>query len=84
MFFRKEREMSKVCAICGKKAVYGNKITRRGMARKKGGAGRKITGISRRKFMPNLQKIKIVKNGKVERIYTCAKCIKADLIRKKA
>lgn len=76
--------MPKACAICGKKAVYGNKITRRGMARRKGGAGQKITGIARRKFMPNLQRVKTVDNGSTLRIYACAKCIKADKINKKA
>ncbi|PIQ88845.1 MAG: 50S ribosomal protein L28 [Candidatus Omnitrophica bacterium CG11_big_fil_rev_8_21_14_0_20_42_13] len=75
--------MPKSCKICGKTAVYGNKITRRGMARKKGGAGRKITGIARRCFTPNLQRIKAVISGKTERIYACTKCIKAGLVSKK-
>ncbi len=75
--------MPKICAICGKKAVYGNKITRRGMAKKKGGAGRKITGVARRKFMPNLQRIRAVINGAPRKIYACAKCIKAGLVNKK-
>jgi large subunit ribosomal protein L28 len=75
--------MSKICAICGKKVIHGNKITRRGMAKRKGGAGRKITGITPRKFMPNLQKVKIKLGGKIQKVYACTKCIKAGLIEKK-
>lgn len=76
--------MGKICAVCGKKAVYGNKITRRGMAKKKGGVGTKITGITRRRFMPNLQRVKTVIDGKTQRIYVCTKCTKAGKVNKKA
>lgn len=76
--------MPKTCTICSKKAIYGNKVTRRGMARKKGGAGRKITGITPRKFMPNLQRIRTVIKGRPQRTYICTKCIKAGLVNKKA
>ncbi len=74
--------MSKVCAICGKGPAAGRRIKRRGMARKKGGAGRKITGISKRRFMPNLQKVKAVIEGTVKNIYVCTKCIKAEKVEK--
>lgn len=74
--------MSKFCAICGKGPVAGRRIKRRGMARKKGGAGRKITGISKRRFMPNLQKVKAVIAGTVKNIYVCTKCIKAGKVEK--
>ncbi len=72
--------MSKICYTCGKIPVAGRSITRRGLAKKKGGVGKKITGISRRKFMPNLQSAKISKDGRTIRVRVCAKCLKAGKI----
>lgn len=75
--------MSRICAICGKRPFAGRSITRRGMAKKKGGVGRKITGISKRIFAPNLQRIKAVVKGTVKRIYVCTRCLKAGKVQKK-
>ncbi|MFA5038427.1 MAG: L28 family ribosomal protein [Candidatus Omnitrophota bacterium] len=75
--------MSKVCFICEKHKVAGGHIARRGMARAKGGAGRKITGRSRRFFHPNVHKMKIVDSkGRVISEYVCTKCLKAGKVRK--
>lgn len=74
--------MARVCEICGKKPVFGNKITRRGMAKKKGGVGKKTTGISRRQFLPNLQRVRAVVNGVATRIKVCSRCLKAGLVQK--
>lgn len=74
--------MAKVCAICGKKPVAGRSIARRGLAKKKGGVGRKITGITRRRFLPNLQKVKTVINGTHRTVLVCTKCIRAGKVRK--
>lgn len=76
----KENVMSKVCNICGKSPVAGRSIVRRGLAKKKGGVGRKITGITPRKFLPNLQVVKISKDGKPKRVRVCTKCIKAGKV----
>lgn len=75
--------MSKVCYICDKKKSIGGHIARRGMARAKGGAGRKITGRSKRAFLPNVQRIRIVTaRGSVITTYVCAKCLKAGKVKK--
>ena len=74
--------MSRVCAICGKKPRAGRTIKRRGMAKKKGGVGQKITGISKRTFSPNLQTVKAIVNKTVKRIKVCAKCLKAGKVQK--
>ena len=74
--------MSKICQICGKGPRAGRTIKRRGLAKKKGGAGRKITGISKRRFLPNLQTVKIIINGVPKRIRICTKCLKAGKIKK--
>ncbi len=75
--------MAKFCIICKKNKSMGRHVTRRGMARAKGGAGRKITGTSHRTFMPNLQKIRIINAaGQTIKAYVCAKCIKAGKVKK--
>ena len=72
--------MARECEICGKKAIAGNNIARRGMAKKKGGAGQKITGITKRRFKPNFQKVRVNINGQIKKILVCAKCIKANKV----
>lgn len=74
--------MSRICAICGKGPSAGRSIKRRGLAKKKGGVGRKITGVSKRFFLPNLQKVKVLINGTVKRIQICSKCLKANKVQK--
>ena len=73
----------KLCYFCGKRPMTGNSIARRGMAKKAGGVGKKITGITRRRFLPNLQKLRVViKTGLVRRINVCTGCIKAGKFQK--
>jgi len=74
--------MSKVCYICGKRPVAGRQITRRGLAKKKGGVGQRITGISPRRFLPNLQPVRAIVDGRIKRIRVCTKCLKAGKVRK--
>jgi large subunit ribosomal protein L28 len=76
--------MSKICYICGKRPVAGRRITRRGLAKKKGGVGQRITGISKRRFLPNLQPVNALINGKRKKIRVCTKCLKAGKIKKAA
>tara|TARA_B100000745_G_scaffold259431_1_gene182795 strand:+ start:246 stop:473 length:228 start_codon:yes stop_codon:yes gene_type:complete len=72
--------MSRACVVCGKSSQPGVKYKRRGMIRRKGGAGSKIVGKTLRRFSPNLQKVKIVLNGTVSRENVCASCIQAGKI----
>jgi large subunit ribosomal protein L28 len=51
--------MGMQCAITGKKPVLGYSYARRGKAKYLGGVGKKTTGVSRRTFQPNLQRIHI-------------------------
>jgi large subunit ribosomal protein L28 len=46
--------MSKVCQITGKKPAMGFKYVTRGIAKKKKGIGLKVTGKTRRRFIPNI------------------------------
>ncbi len=70
------------CIICGKQPESGKKYKRRGMAKKKGGAGSKVVGKSFRQVLPNLQRIKITIGGTVQRALVCASCIQANKISK--
>ena len=72
--------MGQQCAITGKKPTLGNHYARRGKAKYLGGVGRKVTGISRRKFKPNLQRIKAVIDGKVKTVRVCVKAIRSGLV----
>ncbi len=75
----------KICYICGKRPLTGNSIARRGMAKKEGGVGKKITGITRRRFLPNLQRVRaVLKNGTHRRIMVCTGCLKAGKVKKAA
>ena len=74
--------MPRVCQVCGKKMQMGNRIVRHGMAKSKGGIGLHTTGISRRKFMPNLQRIRVRENGGVSRKIVCTQCIRSEKVQK--
>ncbi len=74
--------MSRECPYTGKKTIFGNSITRRGKAKRLGGVGKKITGITRRKFKPNIQKVRAIVDGKVCRIRVSAKAIRMGVIQK--
>lgn len=74
--------MSRLCEFCGKRTVAGRSISRRGMAKKKGGVGKKVTGITRRKFKPNIHKVKVENGGGVMRVKICTKCLKSGVVTK--
>jgi large subunit ribosomal protein L28 len=74
--------MGMQCAITGKKPSLGNKIRRRGKAKYLGGVGRKVTGTTKRKFKPNLQRVKVEINGTVKTIRVAVSAIRSGLIQK--
>ena len=76
--------MSRLCYFTGKKTSAGNSIARRGKAKKHGGVGKNITGVTKRKFKPNIQKVRAIVDGKVCRIKVSAKAIRSGLVIKPA
>ena len=74
--------MSFKCEVCGKGTTFGNKLDRRGLPKAKGGVGLKLTGKSRRKFRPNLQKMRVRINGGVKRMLVCSACLRSDKVEK--
>lgn len=74
--------MSRVCCFTGKRTISGRSISRRGKAKRHGGVGKKVTGITKRKFKPNIQKVRAIVDGKVCRLRVSAKAIRMGLIQK--
>ncbi len=72
--------MARRCDICGKGPHSGFQFSRRGLAKKKGGVGRKVTGHSKRVFVPNLQVVKTKIKGTVKRMRVCVKCIRSGKV----
>lgn len=61
--------MSKECAICGKRPSTGHQVSH-------------AHNQSKRRWMPNLQKIRIEVKGKPEKTYVCTRCIKSGTVKK--
>jgi len=61
--------MSKVCAICGKGPSFGNNRSHSMVA-------------TRRRFNPNLQRVRMLVNGAVRRGYVCTRCLKSGRVEK--
>ena len=72
--------MGRQCYFTGKKTTGGRSYARRGKAKYLGGVGRKITGRSKRKFKPNIQRVRALIDGKPVRIQVSAKAIRNGLV----
>ena len=75
--------MARACEICGKGPQMGNSVETRGKAKYLGGVGTKLTGITRRKFKPNLQNVRVaLPAGGSKMARVCVQCIRSGRIRK--
>jgi large subunit ribosomal protein L28 len=72
--------MARVCDFCGKKTESGASIARRGLPKKQGGIGLRITGRTLRKFRPNIQRVRAEVDGVVKRVKICTRCIRGGKI----
>ena len=73
--------MAGVCEVCGKKPQLGNRVQTRGKAKYLGGVGTKITGITRRKFKPNLQRVRVTTaKGANKTLRVCTQCLRSGAI----
>ncbi len=59
--------MSKMCEMCGKKPMVGSNVSH-------------AHNVNKRRFNPNLQRVKTIRNGQVKRILVCTACIKSGHI----
>ena len=72
--------MPRVCHFTGRRTHAGRSYSHRGKAKYLGGVGTKVTGISKRKFKANIQRVRALINGKVCRIKVSAKAIRMGLV----
>lgn len=72
--------MPRVCYFTGKKTSAGRSYTHRGKAKYLGGVGTKVTGITKRKFKPNIQRVRAVVDGRIVRIKVSTKAIRMGLV----
>jgi len=63
--------MAKVCYSCGRKPAFGNSRSHSMVATK-------------RRFNPNLQKVRANVGGTPRRVYVCTRCLKAGKVAKAA
>ena len=59
--------MSRVCAICGKGPSFGNNVSH-------------ANNKTRTVWLPNLQKVKAIRNGSVRTIKACTRCIRSGFV----
>lgn len=61
--------MAKVCEVCGKGKVFGNKVT---FSNKK----------NSRSWSPNIRRVRAVVDGSVKRIHVCTRCLRSGLVKR--
>lgn len=72
--------MARICELTGKRPMKGSIIWRSGKSKKSGGIGTHVTAITKRRFMPNLQRVKALINGEVRYIRVTANALKKGLV----
>jgi large subunit ribosomal protein L28 len=75
--------MARICELTGVGPRKGSIIWRSGKAKKVGGIGTHITAITKRRFLPNLQRVKaLMPSGEVRYIRVAASALKQGLVTK--
>ena len=73
--------MARICELTGKGPRKGSIIWRSGKPKKQGGIGTHITAITKRRFLPNLQRVKVqLPNGEVRYMRVATSAIKKGLV----
>ena len=72
--------MGRFCELTGRGPRKGSIIWRSGKPKKQGGIGTHITAITKRRFLPNLQRVKAVVNGEVRYVRVSTRAIKKGMI----
>lgn len=64
--------MARACGVCGKKTVFGNKVSH-------------AHNVSSRTWLPNLQRVRVLREaGGTERVRICTRCLRSGAVRKAA
>jgi len=72
--------MARICELTGKRPMKGSIIWRSGKSKKSGGIGTHVTAITKRRFMPNLQRVKALVDGEVRYIRVSTTAIKKGMV----
>jgi large subunit ribosomal protein L28 len=72
--------MARRCDICGKGTVAGHNVPRKGLPKKKGGAGQHIGVKSKRVFKPNIVKVKTMLKGTTKTVKVCTRCLRSGKV----
>jgi large subunit ribosomal protein L28 len=73
--------MARICKVTGKRPMKGSIIWRSGKAKKLGGIGTHVTAITKRRFFPNLQRVKaVLPSGEIRYIRVAASALKKGLV----
>lgn len=63
--------MAKRCEVCGKGPVSGNNVSH-------------AHNVTRRRYLPNLQRIRAVVNGQTKQMRICTRCLRSGKVEKAA
>jgi len=63
--------MAKMCEVCGKAPVFGHKVSH-------------AHNVSSRRWIPNLQSVRVKVGSAVKRMSVCTRCIRSGKIQKAA
>jgi large subunit ribosomal protein L28 len=66
-FYKKESDGK--CEICGKGPLVGNNVSH-------------AHNKSKRRWLPNLQRVRVILNGTTKRVRICTKCLKSGKVQK--
>jgi large subunit ribosomal protein L28 len=69
--YLRESRMAKMCEVCGKAPVFGNRVSH-------------AHNVSSRRWLPNLQKVRVMVGSAVKRMQVCTRCIRSGSIKKAA
>ena len=61
--------MARICDICGKGPTFGNNVSH-------------ANNKSRRRWYPNLQRVRALVDGEVRRLRVCSSCIRSNRVTK--
>jgi len=61
--------MAKVCDICGKRPMFGNRVSH-------------AKNRTKRRWFPNLQTVRVVVNGTPKKLTVCTQCLRSGRVQK--
>ena len=61
--------MSRKCDICGRGSLFGSAISH-------------AHNVSKRRWQPNLQRVRVVIEGVPKKLNVCTRCLRSDFVQK--